>query len=136
MSDAFRDSIFYWTFSSTTGDAYFGYTVADTAALVGVPVGTVFASPYGFGFGQYTVTNIVDYPFDLSAHYGIGYYSEGATAAYSYYDAFNGLVLPTLYGSQGIPTSYGGLGTEYDYVASPFFGGYDDFGYGGYYLIA
>ena len=135
MSDAFRDSIFYWTFSSTTGDAYYGYTVADTASLVGVPLGTVFASPYGFGFGQYTVTNIVDYPVDLSAYYGIGYYVEGATVVYSYYDAFGGVVLPTYYGSQGIPASYAGLGGEFDYAPGAF-GSYDFFGYGGYDLIA
>lgn len=136
MSDLLRDSIFYWAFTSTNGDAYFGSTVADTAAVVGLPVGAVIPSPYGPGLGFYTVTNIVDYPVDLSAHYGVGYYVEGATAVYSYYDGFNDLLLPTLYGSRGIPTAYGGLGSEYDYVASPFFGGYDDFGYGGTYLIA
>ncbi len=136
MSDAFRDSIFYWTFSSTTGDAYFGYTVTDTAALVGVPLGAVIPSPYGFGFGQYTVTNIVDYPVDLSAHYGIGYYAEGATAVYSYYDGFSGRFFPTLYGSQGIPTFFAGVGGEFDYVPSPFFGGHDFFGRGGTDLFA
>ncbi|MBD0271955.1 MAG: hypothetical protein ICV73_08500 [Acetobacteraceae bacterium] len=136
MSDAFRDSVFYWTFSSGTGDAYYGYTVTDTAALVGVPVGSVFASPHGFGFGRYTVTGIVDYGVDLSDAYGIGHYAEGATAVYAYFDAFSGRLLPTYYGSQGIPTSYAGLGGEFDYVLSPSFGGYDDFGYGGLYLIA
>jgi hypothetical protein len=135
MSDLFPDSIFYWTFSSTSGDAYLGYTVADTAALAGVPLGAVFASPYGLNFGHYTVTNIVSYAVDLSAYYGIGYYAEGANAVYSYYDAFGGVFLPTLYGSQGIPGTYTGLGGEFDYAPDPVFGGYEGFGYGGYYLI-
>lgn len=136
MSGLFNDSIFYWVFSSPTGDGYYGYTVADTAAVAGLPVGAVIPSPGGPGLGFYTVTTIVDYPVDLSSYYGIDYYAEGATAVYSYYDGPTGALLPTLYGSQGVPTGYGGLGTEYDFVVSPFFGGYDDFGYGGTYLIA
>jgi hypothetical protein len=75
------------------------------------------------------------YGVDLSAHYGIGYYAEGANAVYSYYDAFDGVFLPTLYGSQGIPGTYTGLGGEFDYAPDPVFGGYQGFGYGGYYLI-
>lgn len=136
MSDFFADSIFYWTFSSASGDAYFGYTVEDTVDIAGLPIGAVIPSSAGPGYGFYTVTNIVNYGVDLSAYYGIGYYAEGATAVYSYYDGFTGAFLPTLYGSQGVPTSYGGLGTEYDYVVSPVFGGYDDFGLAGLYLIA
>ena len=80
--------------------------------------------PYGLDFGHYTVTNRVDYGVDLSAHYGIGYYAEGANAVYSYYDAFDGVFLPTLYGSQGIPGTYTGLGGEFDYAPDPVFGGY------------
>jgi hypothetical protein len=136
VSDLLSDSIFYWVFSSASGDAYYGSTVADTAAVAGLPEGAVIPSPYGPGLGFYTVTDIVDYPSDLSAYYGVGYYVEGATVAYSYYDGFGGLLIPTLYGSQGIPTGYGGVGTEYDYVVSPVFGGYDDFGLGGAALIA
>lgn len=143
MSDLLRDSVFYWTFSSTTGDAYTGYTVADTASLGGLPVGALLPSPYGPAFGAYTVTNIVNYEVDLSAHFGIGYYAEGATVLSSYYDANTARSLPTYYGSQGIPTTYGGLGEEFDFVPVPFFGipgaqpgGYFEVGYGGYYLIA
>ncbi len=135
MSDLFADSVFYWTFSSTSGDAYFGYTVADTVGLSGVPEGAVFSSPYGPSLGFYTITNIVDYVVDLSAHYGIPYYTEGATVVSAYYDSFDEQFLPTLYGSQGVPTTYTGLGQEFDYVAASAFG-YEQVGFGGYFLIA
>lgn len=143
MSDLLPDSVLYWTFSSTTGDAYTGYTVADTLSLGALSVGALLPSPYGPGFGFYTVTNRVDYGIDLSAFYGIGYYVEGATVLSSYYDANRALLAPTYYGSQGIPTTYGGLGSEYDFVSTAYFptpfvqlAGYYEVGYGGYYLIA
>ena len=145
MSDFLRDSVFYWTFASTGGDAYSGYTVADTAGLVGVRPGVSLPSPHGAALGYYTITKVVDYGVDLSAFYRTGYYTEGATVVQSYFDASTGRLLPTYYGSQGIPTSYAGLGGEFDLVvAAPFpgappgfrFAGYDDFGLGGLYLIA
>lgn len=134
MSDFLADSVLYWTFTSTDGDAYTGYTVGDTAALAGLPPGSVLSSPYGPDFGFYTVTNLVPYGVDLSSFYGIGYYIEGATVLDAYYDIDSGLALPTYYGSQGIPTTYAGLGSEYDFVPLPT-GGYYEVGYGGYYLI-
>lgn len=143
MSDLLRDSIFYWNFYSTTGDAYSGYTVADTVTLGGLPVGAGLPSPYGPAFGSYVVTAVVDYPFDLSAFYGDPDYIEGATVLSVYYDTNTGRALPTYYGSQGVPTTYGGVGAEFDFVAVPAFGvpgaqpvGYFEIGYGGYYLIA
>ena len=143
MSDLLPDSIFYWTFYSAGGDSYSGYTVEDSVILGALPVGTLLASPSRPDFGFYAVTNVVDYGVDLSAFYGIGYYVEGATVLSSYYDANTARLLPTYYGSQGIPTTYAGLGSEFDFVAAPFFGipggqpaGYYEVGYGGYYLIA
>ena len=143
MSDLLADSIFYWTFTADDGDAYTGYTVADTAAIVGLAPGALFSSPYGPDFGFYTVTNVVNYAVDLTAHFGIGYYAEGATVLSAYYDLDRGLALPTYYGLQGIPNTYAGLGREYDFVAvsslgvfGPAASGYYEVGYGGYFLIA
>lgn len=136
MSDLLADSIFYWTFNSWKGDAYLGYTVADTAAIGGVPVGTVFESAYGDEYGFYTVTNVVNYAVDLSAFYGTGNYAEGANAVYSYYDASAGAYLPAYYGSRGIATTFNGLGGEFDYAFNAPFGAYQPLGQGGYYLLS
>lgn len=143
MSDLLADSILYWTFSSVTGDAYSGYTVLDSPYVANLPVGTILEPAYGDDFGFYTVTNVVNYGLDLSATYGISYYIEGATVLSSYFDATTGRLVPTYYGGQGIPTTYQGLGYEYDFVpvaslAPPGFpaAGFYEVGYSGYYLIA
>lgn len=120
MSDLLPDSIMYWTFINLTkADAYLGYTVYDSAVLSSVPVGTEFESPFGDEYGFYVVTNVVNYPVDLSAHHRVGYYNEGANVVYSYFDASSLSYLPTQYGAQGIPGSYTGLGGGFDYASTP-----------------
>jgi hypothetical protein len=120
--DAIADSLFYWAFYADNGDQYGGWLFADSD--------TYYPGwAYDNGLGVYAVYDAYAYGFDLTATYGI---EEGEVYTSYYVDSFTGQVYSTNSGGT-FPTSADYLGYEYDYAVTSY--GYDDFGYGGYYLV-
>jgi hypothetical protein len=110
------DSIFTFTFTATSGDAWGGWFVADSAAYA---AGFTLAT----AFGLYSVSAETETGSDLSAQ-GL---EDGAVFIEWYRDA-GGAFLPTRNGP-GTPSGTAGLGTEAD--ASWTGTAWDSFGAGG-----
>ena len=124
------DSLYYWTFYATTGDQWSGYTFDDS---VDHSPGEVWNSNFGSSggtsyFGYYQITSEFAFGYDLSSAGGAAY-NEGTTYTYSYYDSASGISYTPYNYSLGLADGYGGVGSEYDYVAK--LGSWNDFGYGG-----
>jgi hypothetical protein len=120
MSDFFADSYYSWTFVADSGDFYAGFTFHDTGAYV---PGQVFDGNLGY----YAITGAYDYGVDL----GVYGYNEGLTYTTVYYDAFQGYLQTYNYAYEGKPSSYWGLGYEFDYAWNGV--AWDEFGYAGAY---
>ena len=121
MSKLLPDFFYTWTFVADSGDWYAGVTFNDTGAYV---PGQFLDVPYGY----YYINAEYDYGVDLNPYYGI---SEGTTYTTTYFDAVQGYLQTYNYNYAAAPSTYFGLGSEYDFA---FNGAYwDNFGYGGAY---
>lgn len=121
MSGFVADSVYTWTFIADSGDWYAGVLFHDTGVYL---PGQYLDVPLGF----YFINDRIDYGFDLGAFYGI---AEGTTYTTTYFDAVQGYLQPYNYAYLAAPSSYLGLGSEYDFAWNGAF--WDDFGYGGVY---
>jgi hypothetical protein len=119
------DSLYYYNFYAQDGDQWAGYFWHDTALY---DTGQWFYSASGSSEGFYQITSETPYGYDLSTVHGAAY-NEGTTYTYSYYDSASGISYTPYNYSLGLADGYGGIGTEYDYVAK--LGSWNDFGYGG-----
>jgi hypothetical protein len=121
MSDLFSDSYYEWTFVADSGDQYAGFLYHDTGAYV---PGQILDADFGY----YLINAASDYGYDLGAFHGI---NEGTTYVTSYFDAVQGPLQTANLSYYGAPSSYQGLGSEYDTAWNGSF--WDDFGYAGSY---
>jgi hypothetical protein len=115
------DSGYAFVFRAYSGDAYFGYTHADTGTYA---VGQTFATAYG----DYTITDEVAYGYDLSSVHGSAV-EDGRVYLSSYFDQETGLSYTPIYYAQGYGSGDGGLGNELDWVSDGF--QVEPFGFGG-----
>jgi len=159
--DTNPDAYYHFDFYSASGDNYEGYIYDDADRY---SQGQMVNSPLGANYGYYVIDYKQDYGYDLSSRYGGGttYYNEGVVYVAEYHDytgtnsTYNpppatGPYTPSAstspspatgpftdytpynYQHNWYSTTYG-LGYEYDWVQKA--NAYDDYGYGGYYLIA
>lgn len=102
------DSGYSFVFQADSGDAWVGYTYADTGSFA---IGQTFAT----AFGDYTITGEAAYGFDLSAVYG-ALFEDGRVFVSTYVDADTGLSYTPFYYAQGYGSGDRGLGNELDWV--------------------
>ncbi len=121
MSEFVPDSLYTWTFFADSGDWYAGVLYEDTGVYV---PGLILDVPFGY----YFINAEYAYGYDLAPFHGIG---EGTTYTTAYFDAAQGRLETYNYFYAGAPSSFVGLGYEYDYAWNGAF--WDDFGYGGAY---
>jgi hypothetical protein len=120
MSGLIPDSLYTWTFLADSGDRYAGVLYDDTGAYV---PGLILDGDFGY----YVIGAEQAYGYDLGPVLGIG---EGTTYTTAYFDAAQGPLQTYNYTHLAAPSSYLGLGYEYDYAWNGAF--WDDFGFAGY----
>ncbi len=120
MSGLVPDSLYTWTFLADSGDRYPGVLYHDTGAYV---PGLILDGD----FGCYVIDAEQAYGYDLGP-VGIG---EGTTYTTAYFDAAQGRLQTHNYPYLRAPSSFFGLGYEYDYAWNGAY--WDDFGHGGAY---
>jgi len=123
MSDLIPDSQYTWTFYDISGDYYGGFMYADTGAYV--PGQILRLTQYG----QYQIGTALPYGYDFGPSI-----PEGTVYTTFYHDSLYGN-LPTFSYSvpPQLPSTYLGLGTEYDKALVGLY--WDDFGYGGTFIV-
>ena len=119
MASNIVDTYYYYIAYNSSGDFYYGATVADTGSYA--EGGNYWLGTYDNdgGYWQYYVYDSYDYGYDT------GYDGYSAATSSYYYDAESGT-----YNSYYGYSNYGGLGSEYGYLSS---GSGEYFGYYGYY---
>ncbi len=115
------DSYYTWAFVADSGDSYGGYMFDDTG--VWAP-GQVIDLTYGF----YYIGEEYAYGFDLEPYYGL---PEGSVYTTWYYDQYQGNLTPYYTWANAGPSTYSGLGTEYDWAWD--YTTWNDFGFAGSY---